>query len=63
MTATSTKLIAATSDKILWARDPVHSAVDWQQIGTADDIVGMAAVSPKLFAATRENVLWARDLT
>lgn len=63
LSETSTKLIAATSDNILWARDPVLSDVNWQQIGTADDIVGMVVVSPKLFAATRRNVLWACDIS
>jgi hypothetical protein len=40
--APSGKLFAATSDNRLWARDPVLSDVNWQDIGHANNVVGMA---------------------
>src|SRR5262249_54455549 len=43
---------------------PLSSAVipsPWQQIGHANNVVGMAAINNKLFAATGDNRLWARD--
>ena len=33
----------------------------WQQIGEANNVVGMAAINNKLFAATGDNRLWVRD--
>lgn len=33
---------------------------DWELIGHANDVVGMAAVDSKLFCATGNNVLWRR---
>lgn len=62
MTALNNKLFAATSDNVLWARDPVLSDVAWQPIGHANDVVAMAALDSKLFAATSDNRLWVRDL-
>lgn len=42
---------------------PLSSGVTpaWQQIGEANNVVGMAAINNKLFAATGDNRLWARD--
>ena len=55
------KLIAATGDNRLWAREPVLGDVNWQPIGHANAVVGLAATNGKLFAATSDNRLWARD--
>ena len=59
--APSGKLFAATSDNRLWARDPVPSDVNWQDIGHANNVRAMAFGNGKLFAATSDNRLWARD--
>lgn len=61
MTAINNKLSCATNDNQLRARDPILSDVNWQEIGHANGVVGMAAINNKLFCATNDNKLWARD--
>jgi hypothetical protein len=34
---------------------------NWDHIGHANNVVGMAAINNKLFAATSDNRLWWRD--
>jgi hypothetical protein len=57
----SGKLFAVTRDNKLWWREPVGEDVNWEQIGYAIDVVGLAAIDGKLFAATSDNRLWWRD--
>lgn len=59
--ATNAKLFAATRDNRLWARDSQLRDIAWQQIGAANNVVGMAWLGNRLFAATRDNRLWVRD--
>jgi Matrixin/Putative peptidoglycan binding domain len=61
MAAINVKLFAATSDNILWWRDPVGTNVNWDPIGHANNVVAMTAINNKLFAATSDNRLWWRD--
>lgn len=61
MCALNGKLFAATSENILWMRDPVPYNVNWQPIGHANYIVAMTAINGKLFAFTADQGLWMRD--
>ncbi|MGK5111369.1 hypothetical protein [Geodermatophilus sp. CPCC 205506] len=55
------QLVAATADNKLWVRDPKESNINWEEIGHANFVTGLAFLSRKLWAATSENKLWIRD--
>jgi hypothetical protein len=54
---------AAVANTIRQAWMEVGIAVErnWEEIGHANDVVGMAATAGKLFCATADNRLWSRD--
>jgi hypothetical protein len=55
------RLVAATSDNVLWVRQPVTSDELWSSVGHAIGVVGMAYLDGNLWAATSDNQLWVRD--
>ena len=61
ITLADSKLFCVTKDNKLWVRDSLLSEVDWQPIGSANDVVAMTVSDGKLFFVTKDNKLWARD--
>ncbi|MCD2197678.1 hypothetical protein LQ327_30330 [Actinomycetospora endophytica] len=60
MAALDGSLFAATSDNVLWRRTADAVNINWDRIGSANDVRAMAALDGSLFAATSDNVLWRR---
>ena len=60
LAATGGKLYLATSANELLRRYPVGADVPWNHIGTAHNVVAMAASNDLLYCVTDDNQLWSR---
>jgi hypothetical protein len=67
MAACEGRLFAATSDNVLWWREPIGQNINWAQIGEANSVVAMTAPieaqngAVGLYASTADGVLWWRE--
>jgi hypothetical protein len=61
LTAMQGKLYCATTENVLWMRDPVPSNVNWTPIGHANNVVAMTATDAALLCVTQDGQLWRRE--
>ena len=61
LTSSEDCLYVATSENELFEGHPSGSHIQWEKIGSAESVIGMAGYKSRIFALTSNQILWRRD--